>query len=170
MSFVGIISDNKNFKFIKNNVLENIKENKGQLEIIEITTNSIENMKNIKFETILITTNLDKFKSNFRIIENMLASATYLIINSDIDVNTKISDNLKLNIITYGLNQKSTITASSISENNVIICLQRNIRGASKKIIEQNEFNIKLENNDNRIIYNTLAYFSILLLYDNFRK
>lgn len=165
MSFIGVIAESKDFKFIKNKVLEKFKENIYNIEIININNNSIENIKNVRFETIVICCTLDKFKERQENIKNILSNAKYLIINSDIEIDRGLLENLRFDIITYGLNQKSTITASSISEDNVIICLQRNIKNINSKIIEANEFNIKLNKNNNETIYNILACFTILLLY-----
>lgn len=165
MSFIGIIAESKDFKFIKNKVLEKFKENTYNVEIININSNSIENIKNVRFETIAICCTLDKFKEKQENVKNILSNAKYLILNSDITIDRKLLESLKFDIITYGLNQKSTITASSISEDNVIICLQRNIKNINSKIIEANEFNIKLNRNNNETIYNVLSCFTILLLY-----
>ena len=69
-----------------------------------------------------------------------------MIINSDIEINNEILKDVETNIIDYGLNQKSTVTASSISNENIIICLQRNIKNINGKIIETNETKINIEN------------------------
>lgn len=167
MSFIGIIAEAKDFKFIKNNILKNIDKSTNKFEIISINRNSINNFKNVKFETIAICSSLDKFKEDYSNVKNILSNVKYLIINADEKIDRNILKDLEFDIITYGLNQKCTITASSISQDNVIVCLQRNIKNIKDKIIESNEFNIKLDKNGCATIYNILAYFTILLVYDD---
>ncbi len=166
MSFIGIIAENKDFKYIKNIILKKIN-NANKFEIININKNSINNLKNVKFETIAICSSLDKFKENYSNVKNILSNVKYLIINADEKIDKNILEDLEFDIITYGLNQKSTITASSISQDNVIVCLQRNIKNINNKIIEANEFNIKSDKNGNETIYNILAYVTILLVYED---
>ena len=48
MSLIGIIANKKDIKAIKNSILKN------NIEIIEITKESIENIKNIKFDEIIV--------------------------------------------------------------------------------------------------------------------
>ena len=48
----------------------------------------------------------------------------------------------------------------------MIVCLQRNIKNVYQELIEPNEFNIKFDENIDNNVYNCLAYFSILLLYN----
>jgi hypothetical protein len=166
MSFIGIIAEKKDFKFIKNNVLNKIKKDTNKFEIININNNNIDNIKNVRFETVVICSTLEKLHEKQEKVKSILSNAKYLIINSDIEVDKNLLQGLKFDIITYGLNQKATITASSINEDNVIICLQRNIKNIINNIIEINEFNIRLDKNTNKSIYNILSYFTILLIYN----
>ena len=71
MSFIGIIAENKDFKFIKNNILSKIKKDTTKLEIININNNSIDNIKNVRFETVAVCSRLDKFKDKKKSIENI---------------------------------------------------------------------------------------------------
>ena len=65
-------------------------------------------------------------------------------------------ENLDLKVITYGFNSKSTVTASSITEEEMLICVQRNIINIKGKKIEPQEINIEkdimLDNYDNMYI------------------
>ena len=56
-------------------------------------------------------------------------------------------DNLNLTVITYGFNNKSTFTVSSIEENNMIICLQRVIFNKNGSKIEPQEYQIEIPQN-----------------------
>ena len=163
MSFIGIVAENKDFDFIKHNILEKIYNQKQKIDIIKINKRSLENLKNIKFETIIINTKLKDIEKNESYIENILKNSKYLIINSDIQMNKETFKNISLKIITYGLNQKATITASSITQDEVLICLQRNIEDINNNIIEAQEFNVK---KDNENIYNILAIYTILKIYN----
>ena len=79
MSFIGIVSESKDFELIKAEVIKNIKENK--LNIININKTSVENVQNIKFETIIINTSLEKMQDKKEIIERICKNAKYLILN-----------------------------------------------------------------------------------------
>ena len=167
MSFVGIIAENKDFKCIKNKIEKILNESNSKLEIININNKNIDNIKNIRFETIAICRNLETFKGKEENLKTILSNIKYLIINSDIQFEKTIfPEELRFEIITYGLNQKSTITASSINEEDVIVCLQRNIKNTKNRVIEANELDIKLDKNANETVYNVLAYVSILLMYN----
>ena len=60
MSFIGIISNRKSFDNIKNEVIK-LGDN---ISIIHINLKSIANVKNIKFEIIIIDEDLKKFNNN----------------------------------------------------------------------------------------------------------
>ena len=89
-------------------------------------------------------------------IKNILLNAEYLILNSDINVKIDLIENLDLKVITYGFNSKSTVTASSVTEEEMLICVQRNIINIKGKKIEPQEINIEkdimLDNYDNMYI------------------
>ena len=79
----------------------------------------------------------------------MAQKANYFVINSDIKENLSILENLNLMLITYGYNRKATITASSIEENNMMICLQRSIKNVYQEEVEPQEIEIKITENIN---------------------
>ena len=87
-----------------------------------------------------------------------------MIINSDIKSNISLLKSIETNIITYGFNAKSTVTISSIKEENTMICVQRSIKGINN-LIEEKEINIKIEKNNVNKLYNVLVIFTILEIY-----
>lgn len=157
MLFIGIISNEKEENYIDREIEKELglKEN----SVLFIKEKSIENIKNIKFETIIINR---KFK-NTKILKEMIKNAKYLIINSDIEENLKLLENIKATVITYGFNSKATITASSVGEDEIIICVQRTIKNKSGNNIELQEIKYPIYNNPN----NTMAIAGLLLLYKN---
>ena len=166
MLFVGVIGENKDYRLLNKRIKKEISKFKEKLELIDIDDKSIDNLKNVKFDTIVILSFPKKLKNKIYEIRKILEGCKYLIINADIDRNKTLIEELQFDILTFGLNQKSTITASSIGDNNMIICLQRNIKNVYQELIEPNEFNIKYNENIDNNVYNCLAYFSILLLYN----
>ena len=106
MFFIGIVSEEKNEKHIKD-ILKQKIENEN---VVFINEKNIENIKNIKFKIIVLNKGIDN-----KNIKNILLNAEYLILNSDINV--KLVENLNLKVITYGFNSKATVTASSITGN-----------------------------------------------------
>ena len=69
MTFIGMISDHKSFDKVK----EELKET--QLELIHINKKSIGNIKNIKFEIIIINSNLENFTNEINIIEKLCSKS-----------------------------------------------------------------------------------------------
>ena len=86
--------------------------------------------------------------------------------NADVFGNTKIINKKMSNCITYGLNQKSTITVSSIQEDKAIIYVQRNLKNIEEKEIEMGETSIDLKDKKQISIEAILAIFSIFLIYN----
>ena len=68
-------------------------------------------------------------------------------------------------IITYGLNQKATITMSSIKSENILICVQKNFKNYYGKIVEEQEVNVEITKNNLKKISNTMAIFTILTIF-----
>ena len=139
MSFIGVFLDNKKFQILQKNM------NKIDKTLINIKKKSIENVKNVKFDIIVISENLENFKEEINYVKNFCMKAKYLVINSDIEINCSILKEIKTNIITYGLNHKSTVTLSSITDESVLIFVQREFENMENKAIEVGEYNIKIE-------------------------
>lgn len=162
MTFIGIISDYKSFEKIE----EHFLDKKLDISLIHINKNSIPNMKNIKFETILIDSNLKEFDREKRIIEQISSNAKYLIINTDMNAKSDLDAHIKEKMITYGLNQKSVVTVSSITDTGILICLQKNIINIKNNICEVGEQLIKLKEKTKLKLYEILIIFIISTLYD----
>ena len=155
MFFVGVVTNQKNELYIKNKLCKIMPvEN-----IIFITEKNITNIKNIQFETIVIDAKIN----NKTEIRKIVANSKYVILNSDIDANVEMMNDLKLTVFTYGFNNKSTFTVSSIQEKNMIICLQRIILNKRKRIIEPQEYEIEIEENIDK--YAIIATEILTLLY-----
>ncbi len=140
MFFIGIVTNQKNELFIKKK-LENITPASS---IIFITEKNIDNIKNIKFETILLDNQIIKKKKEIR---KIISSCKYLVLNNDMEIDDSIIESMDLTIITYGFNGKSTFTISSIDENKLIICLQRIIFKENDIQIEPQEYEVRINEN-----------------------
>lgn len=66
-----------------------------------------------------------------------------LINNDDIDAISTLQSQ-KAYVVTYGLNSKATLTASSIEKNQIVLCLQRTIVDVDGNEIEPQEFSVSL--------------------------
>lgn len=154
MSFVGMIAKKK-----KEKEFEKMKEVVYPNELIFISEKNLDNIKNVKFETILVQ---DKIPSK-ETFEKIVSNCKYLIINSDsVDWNV-IKKEEPLAIITYGYHSKDTVTFSSLTEKNIQICLQRNIPIEKGEWIEPQE--ISLNKNKNDQIEDLLVYGILKILY-----
>lgn len=169
MSFIGVISDNKCFENIKEKIKE--KDTKKQLNLIHINSKSIANIKNIKFETIIINNEVEKLKNYEGNLKKICINAQYILLNTDINQTFHILKEEKANIITYGLNQKSTVTVSSISETDILIYLQRNIKNKKNQLLEVEEKRIKIKDKKSKtyeimIIYIILTIYAYNIIYE----
>ena len=162
MAFIGIISDSKSEKIIKMVLDEKLEKSNN---IIIINSKSVENLKNIKFETVLISNNNNTIKENKETLNKIISNTKYLIINADIELEFQFEEQVELNVITFGFNPKATITASSV-EDDILLCIQRNIKSIEGKIIEQQEMKITFFGENIGINTNNLMGISaIMLLY-----
>lgn len=146
MPFIGVICNKKNFQIIKSN-LPDFKE------IIHIDCKNIENFKNVKFDMIIINQELSSFKSKEEYLKKVLNNNKYLAINFDIKIQLTIFNHDQLNVISYGLNTKSTVTVSSIKEDEILIAIQRKIKNSKGEIIEEEEKKIDIKDNKKNNIY-----------------
>lgn len=139
MNFIGYCVNKKQENIFEKQIKNVIEQNK----LIAINNNSIDNIKNIKFETIIIN---DELQDNIYIekLKKIIANAKYLVINSD-NVDLSILQNINVMPITYGYNSKATLTMSSAENEKIMLCLQRSINNVQNKIIEPQEIIIDVE-------------------------
>ena len=78
--------------------------------------------------------------------------------------------NSNTQIIYYGLNQKATITVSSIKSENILMCIQKKIISIRGIKIEEQEINIEIAKNNLKKVCNSMAVFAILTIYGEFLK
>ncbi|MDR0979529.1 MAG: hypothetical protein LBL91_06425 [Lachnospiraceae bacterium] len=158
MSFIGILTNKKSEPEFESLITCKPKNN-----IIMINHSNIENVRNIKFDTVLLDKKVSRDKGlTKKIVEN----AKKLVINADISIDEDIITNIKAPIITYGFNQKSTITASSIENNDALICVQRNIKDVNNNVVEPQEIKIsKLDKSKNA--YVLMGAETINIIYGN---
>lgn len=157
MIFIGIVTDTKSESYIKR--IQNNNDIFNKYHIIFIKEKSIDNIKNIKFETIIINREFNEKQS----LSKLIAKSKYLIINEDIDMAISLLNDVSSNIITYGFNSKSTITMSSLTEDSIQICVQRNILSKQNEI-EQQEISLSKEAESEA--YDIMLLISILLVYN----
>ena len=162
MSFIGILSESKVFENIKPKLVELAGLNK--FNVILINSKSIENVKNISFEVIVIDSDLNKIE-NIEMLKVLCKKAKYVFFNTDINKIINEFDEKKL--ITYGLNQNALITVSSITESDILIFIQKKIKTKQNKIIEIEEKRLKLNEKCKLKIYEILILYTIFLLYDD---
>lgn len=162
MTFIGVISDSKSFEKIQENIKEKWEQ---EIKLIHINKKSIGNIKNIRFETIIIDEDLSDFKREENTIRELCMYAKYLIINTDINLKFDLSNENKTNIITYGLNQKATVTVSSITDTDILLYLQRNIKDKKGTIIEVEEKRIPIREEKKLKTYEILIIYILYLVY-----
>lgn len=163
MSLIGIVANQKQTDKIRKEIEQDNKDIK--VEIVSISSNSIENIRNIKFDIVVVYDTFEKLEGKEKCIRDVLNNTKYLLLNADTNKENSILKDINIKIITFGLNQKSTITASSIGENEIIICIQRAFKDIKDNIAEQKEVRSKLEKNNIKNIYNSLIKVAIINIY-----
>ena len=152
MSLIGIVAKKKDIQLIKKEIDTN------KIELIEITKESIENLKNIKFDEIILIEDIKGETNTYKYMSELISKVKYLIINADIEIQPLKEIEIKnpVKVITFGFNPKATITISSVKEDKIILGIQRNIEKNNKTIIEPQERVIEIEN---KKIYNKIVVF-----------
>lgn len=153
MSFIGIVTNSKNEESMVKKIFNLFPAD----NIIFITSKNIDNIRNIQFETVVINGNI---KDDVKL-KNIITKSKYVILNTDVELEKEFWKDLNLTIISYGFNNKATFTISSVSENNIIICLQRTIKNILDEKIEPQEFE---EKNDTNVDINVILYEKIVQL------
>lgn len=162
MSFIGVIANRKTSETIQKKVTEEIKDE--TIHFVPINLRSIENIKNIKFETIIIEDNLKKFQESQEVLKKIFENTPYVMINTDKNPNYEEMPKIK-HKITYGLNQKAMVTVSSISEADILVYWQKTLQNREGKQIEIEERRIGKENKCYLKTYEILIIYTLLKIY-----
>ncbi len=155
MSLIGILTQNPNKAYLR----EELKKRKLE-DVFFLTESTAQNMRNVKFDTFLLG---KKITEEQEMIREIAKRTDYFILNSDVKENLQLLENLDLKIITYGYNQKASITTSSVEDERVIVCLQRGIKNIYQEEIEPQEMEFKTDKNENNSAILELA--SLLFLF-----
>lgn len=102
------------------------------------------------------------FNKQINFIPHKLLNHKYVLINIDEYKSFNTFSNIFL--ITYGMNNKASITASSIERDKLQICVQRNLAALNGKIIEEQEFGLQLKNID-KILYQAMSLAATNILF-----
>ena len=162
MAFIGIITSNKNEEILKKAIIESVKNSEANHNVIVINEENIDNMKNIKFNSIIMNRENDITEKRKIVLKQILKNAKYLIINSDIYTKLDMVANLNIAVITFGYNLRATVTASSVNEEKILLCIQRSIKIDNKTNIEPKEMYANIVGKD---VYITMARSIIDILY-----
>ncbi len=160
MPLVGIVAKKRDIQAIKKEIKDK------NIEIIEITKESIKNIRNVKLDEIIFLQNIKLEDDEYKCMNEIISHVQYLILNKDIEIDMfkKVEIQKPIKSITFGFNSKSTITISSVNEEKTIVCLQRDIEKPNGEILESQEKQIIGQNN--KKIYNNLVVFIIKELHN----
>ncbi len=162
MPLIGIIAKKREIQIISKELKE------SDIKIIKITEESIKNIKNIGFEEIIVLEDIKLESEEYKYMNEIISKTKYLILNGDIKIGFLNEMNIEkpIKVITFGFNTKATISISSVKEEKIIVCLQRNIEKINGKIIESQEKEIKLSKENDKKIYTKLVIFIIKELHN----
>lgn len=108
-------------------------------KIIIVNEENVNKYINEEIDMLIIEDEIVKSKY----LEQLCNHSKYILLQDNVNLNIKLEKNS--NVITFGFNHKSTVTVSSISEEKIVICVQREIKSFKNKSIEPQELTIKNE-------------------------
>lgn len=162
--------------------LYNANQRGIQWAVMEVSSHSLKQQRvegnpfdtaiftNIFYDHLSYHKNFEDYFSSKKLLFQGLQENKRAIINGDDPWALKLLEEKKnIYIITYGLNSKSTITASSIDIGEKIYfnyCLQRSLDSYQNNTIEVQEFPIEINVLGYHNIYNALAAITTALIYD----
>ena len=162
MAFIGIVTESRFELQIKQNLKKEFERINIKKTMIVINKNSVKNLANVKFEFLIIDKNI--FLNNDDLTKIILNSDR-VIVNADYDENLEAIKNLKLNVITYGMNSMATLTLSSVSEDGTLLTLQRAVKNSKKELVEPQEIKIS-GNNLSKNLYLEMILAIFLIIFD----
>lgn len=144
MAVIGIISNS-------NNIIEKenkIKKELNEKNIIVINEAALDNIKNIKFDIIVIYEEMKRTEK----VKEIIKESKYIILNTDFKENINLLDeDIEGMVITIGYNSKSTITIVSNENEEIILEIQREIKGLFGEKIDCQEIKLKNKSEKNNI-------------------
>lgn len=157
MPFIEIITNSDSELQLSNLITKFLVNN---CETIYIKEKNIENIKNIKLDTIILNEKIE----NWNILNKIVNNSKNVIYNLDINKGADRSAFNSSCVISYGYNSKSDITISSIEDDEILICLQNTIKNPQNIKIEPQEIkvNVRRENVD---IYDIMIIIALAIIY-----
>ncbi|EOC99507.1 Mur ligase family protein [Caldisalinibacter kiritimatiensis] len=163
-------------------ILNNMLEQGIEVVVMEVSSHGLKfcRTSGLKFD-IAVHTNIEKdhmnlhhtfddyIKTKKKLFDN-LENNKIAVLNVDDEYAVKlVQDNTRPLILTYGLNNKATVTASSLEIGNTIsftVCLQRGLTTIRSNTVEPLEFKAILHLLGKHNIYNALAAISVALIFE----
>ena len=153
MPFIEIITDSKSQNQLNKVITKQMVNN---CELLYIKEKNIENIRNIKLETLVLNRKIE----NIELINKIVENTKNIIFN--LDLNKEIT-NTESKKITFGYNSKSDITISSVKDDEIMICIQNTIESIYGKKIEPQEVKVDIKNDVN--VYNIMIIIALTALY-----
>lgn len=157
MPFIEIITSKESESQLRNLITKFLVNN---CETMYIKEENIDNIKNIKLDTIVFNEKI----TNWNILQKIVNNSKNVVYN--LDMNTDIDKDKFLieQVITYGYNSKSDITISSIQDEQILICLQSTIINLQNIKIEPQEIKVNV-NRENVDIYDIMIIIALAIIY-----
>ncbi|HOQ17305.1 MAG TPA: Mur ligase family protein [Defluviitaleaceae bacterium] len=165
----------KNYSFLS--YINELIKNNMDMVIIHLSQEGLKNkwFKDINFDIIIYSvSSTEKENADFPLDDNKffltLSQDAVGIINAD-DKELMHFFKRKINrLVTYGFNPAACITASSIQEeeinNRIQCCVKKKLKTFSGRVLEPQEFSIRLPLNENHELYSALAAITAAMLND----
>lgn len=165
------ILSNSGYEFLyDNNTFSILSNNHDFIMIFQLTKKIVDKIKDLNLcLDIVVDTGLQEIDYYDLSIRSLVKNSKYFIMNVDDKDSVKIlTDDIESLIVTYGLNTKATLTASSLVFDSNIrsnICLQRECTTIKGKEIEPMEFPVTINLIGRSNFYNSLAAVAFGIIY-----
>ena len=142
--------------------ISELEKNNTDILLLKISINDVEKFlsNDMHFDIMIYPGNLKDGPGNgdSRLLEGMerisllLADKGTAIVNVDDDELIKMLQRMKYNVVTYGFNNKASVTTSSIGDvlfkDGFICCLQKTISARNGAVMEPQEYKLKLDSGE----------------------
>ena len=157
MPFIEIITSSESEVQLSNFITKFLVNN---CETMYIKESNINNIKNIRLDTIVINEKVN----NWNILQKIVNNSKNVVYN--LDMNESLDKEIFEfgNVISYGYNSKSDITISSIEDDQILICLQNTIKNPQNLKIEPQEIKVNVDR-ESVDIYDVMIVIALAILY-----
>ena len=164
MVFIGVMTGKKQEAQVITELEKELKQKKQAYQVLPIKKENMDHLKHVAFDSILINEVPNEIKGKEISFGQLLEKTKVVFLNIDEEIQVPLLEKDGQTYITYGLNSKATITASSIDPEEMMVSVQREIPFEKNTIEMQDR---KVKNVATKLDYsNKLGIIAVMLRYN----